>query len=159
MNNRDALDDLDSCEARTDSWCRAILRDPLEHVLYRPTIFNPLTVAGDSGGRMKSRAHEISVARPSALDITMHRAGDRIMLGEICVRGRLEPPEILRLIDRDFMRRLRVSTAPGLDLVAVRKDGVLLLVFAAVDGQSFARLPAPHSAFAAVKVSSDLLPG
>ena len=103
MDNRDALDDLDSCEARTDIWRRAILSDPLEDVFHRPTIFNPLAVAGDSGGRMKSRSHEISVARPSARDIAMHRAGDRVMLGEIGVGDRLEHRESLGLIDRDFV--------------------------------------------------------
>jgi hypothetical protein len=103
MNNRDALDDLDSCEARTDIWCRAILSDRLEHVFNRPAIFNPLTVAGDGGGRMKGRAHEISVARPSARDIAMHRAGDRVMLDEVGVCGRLEHRKVLGLIDRDFV--------------------------------------------------------
>src|SRR5580698_10430884 len=158
MNDRDALDDLDSREARTDIGCRAVLSDPLEDVFNRPTIFNPLTVAGDGGGRMKSRAHEISVARPSARDIAMHRAGDRVMLDKIGVSGRLEHREVLGLIDRDFVGILRVQAAPCLDLVAKRKDSILLFVLAAVDGESFTRLPAPHCAFAAVQVPSDLLP-
>jgi hypothetical protein len=87
---------------------RTILSDPLEDVFHRPTIFNPLTVAGDGGGRMKRRAHEISVARASARDIAMHCAGDRVMLGEIGVGDRLERWESLGLIDRDFVGMLRV---------------------------------------------------
>ena len=52
-----------------------------------------------------------------------------------------------------------MQAAPCLDLVAKRKDSILLFVLAAVDGESFTRLLAAHRAFAAVQVSSDLLPG
>ncbi len=44
MNDGDALDDLDTCEARTDIRCRTVLSDPLEHVFNRAGIFDPLTV-------------------------------------------------------------------------------------------------------------------
>src|SRR6266699_2645884 len=90
MNDSDALDDLDACEARIDIRCRAVLGDPLEHVLNGTTIFDPLTVAGDGCGRMKSRAHEISIACASARDIAVHGAGDRVMFNEVGVGGRFD---------------------------------------------------------------------
>jgi hypothetical protein len=57
---------------------------------------------------MKSGAHEISVARPSARDIAMHRARDCVMLDEVGVCGRPQRREVLGLIDRDFVGILRV---------------------------------------------------
>jgi hypothetical protein len=108
MNDSDALDDLDAREARIDIWCRAVLGDPLENVLNGATIFDSLTVAGDGCGRMKSRAHEISVARASARDVAVHGTGDRVMFDEVGVGSWFERGEALSFIDRDFEGTLGV---------------------------------------------------
>ncbi len=47
MNNGDAFDDLNACEAGIDIRRRAVFGDPVEHVLNRATIFDPLTVTRD----------------------------------------------------------------------------------------------------------------
>jgi hypothetical protein len=99
MNNSD---DFDACEARIDIRCRAVLGDPLEHVFNGTTIFDSLTVAGDGCGRMKSRAHEISVACASARDIAVHGAGDRVMCNEVRV-GWFDRGEALGFVDQDFV--------------------------------------------------------
>src|ERR1017187_8536944 len=88
MNNGDAFDDLDTCEAGIDIWRRAVLGDPLEHVFNRATIFDPLTVAGDGCERMKGGAHEIAVPCASARNVTVHSAGDRVMFDEVAVDAR-----------------------------------------------------------------------
>jgi len=108
--------------------------------------------------RMKSWAHQISVARASARDIAMHGSRYGVMFDKVSVGGRLERGEGFRL------RRLRsrvgtwFATGPSLNFMLVSEDRVLLFMLAAVDGKSLRRLPAPNSAFAAVQVARDLFP-
>ena len=44
MNYGNALDDLDACEPWIDVRRRTIGGDPVKYVLYRPTVFDTLTV-------------------------------------------------------------------------------------------------------------------
>src|SRR5215475_1559645 len=85
MNDGDRLDDFNAREARGDIRRRTIFVDPLEHVLYRARVFDSLAVAGDGGGRMKGRTHEIAVASARPGDIAMHGTSDGIVFDEISV--------------------------------------------------------------------------
>src|ERR1044071_4780074 len=102
MNDGDALDDLDASEARIDIRCWAVLRDPLENVLNRTAVFDSLTVARDGRGRMKSGAHEISVACASARDIAVHGTRDCVMFNEVGVGGRFDREQSIGCIGRDL---------------------------------------------------------
>jgi hypothetical protein len=90
MNDSDALDDLDACKARIDIRCRAVLSYSLEYVFNRATIFDPLTVAGDGCGRMKSGAHEVSVTGAGPSDVAVHGGADRVMFNEVGVGCRFK---------------------------------------------------------------------
>src|SRR5215472_6464713 len=158
MNERDALDDLDACEARVDIRRRAVRRDPRKHVLNGPSVFDTLTVTGDGRGRMKRGAHQIAVAGASGRDVEVHGACDRIMLGEIGVRSRPGYGNYVTVIGRVRAGALGAGAAPRLDLMPKGEDGVLLFVLTAVDRKPLARLPSSDGAFAAVEVRGDLLP-
>jgi len=106
MNDGDALDDLDACEARIDIRCWAVLRDPLENMLNGTAVFDSLTVARDGCGRMKSGTHEISVACAGTCDIAVHGTRNRIMFNEISVCGRFDREQSFGFINRDFKRTL-----------------------------------------------------
>ena len=159
MNHSDALDDFNTCEARTDIRCWTILIDPLEDVLDRASIFDPLTVTGDSCGRMKSRAHEFSVSCTRPSDITMNLASDGVVFGEIGIVGLCVRGWCVVFIERGFSRTLDAQSAPSIYFVFVRKDRVLLFMLATVNWQPLTRFPASNSTLAAVEVPSDLLPG
>src|SRR5260370_14135017 len=121
MNDRDALNDLDSCETGTKMRCGAVLIDPSEHVLDRSGIFDGLTVNGDGGGRMKRRPHEICVACTSGRDIAVYSTGDRVMFNEVGIGGRLDRREILGFLDRDLAWEFGAQAAPGINLVPERE--------------------------------------
>src|SRR5450631_1025332 len=158
MNDGNAFDDLDACEARIDIRGGAVLSDPTKHVFNRAGIFDPLTIAGDGGGRMKSRAHEISVACASARYIAMHGAGNRVVFDEISIGGRFDWGKTFGFVDGDFAGALCAQTGPSLYLVPEREHGVLLFVLTSVDRESLSGLPAPDRAFAPVQVARYLLP-
>src|SRR5882724_360937 len=61
VNDRNGPDDFNACKAGADVRRRAIRSDPLEYVFDRAGIFDSLTVARDSCGRMESRTHPISI--------------------------------------------------------------------------------------------------
>src|SRR5258708_40323359 len=97
----------------------AVLCDPLEHVLNRATIFDPLAVAGDGCRRMKSWAHKISVTRASARDVAVHGSGYGVMFDKVSVGGRLERGKALGFVNRHLARALGSQTAPSLNFMLV----------------------------------------
>ena len=108
MDDGDAFDDLDACEARIDIRCWAVLGDPLENMFNGATIFDSLTVAGDGCGWMKSRPHEIALAHASTRDVAVHGAGDCVVLGEVSVGGGVNQRDPIDFINQDLSGRLGV---------------------------------------------------
>src|SRR5215475_150367 len=113
---------------------------------------------------MKRGTHEIGVSLASSCDVAVHGAGNGVVFEQVSVCGRLVDRPLKRVLNRCavFAQRagaLRAMAGPGFEFVPEGEDGVLLFMFAAMDGKAFGRFPAADGPFAPVQISSDLFPG
>ena len=93
VHDGDGFEDLNAREPWMDIRRRAILFDPIEQVLDRSAVFDPLTVAGYGGLRVKSRPHQFAIAGSSARDVAVDCACYRVMLNEVVVSRLMSPRE------------------------------------------------------------------
>src|SRR6476646_9387482 len=85
VNYGNRADNLDAGEARIQIWRRTVHVDPFEHVIDRAIVLHSLAESGNRRVRMESWSHEVCITGHGTGNVTMHHAGNRVVLNQITI--------------------------------------------------------------------------